>query len=151
MIGKTPDAFAFVVKNGPPNSNRNCSPRNPHLKCDRCNLVGHTTTNSRQHLKCDQCGYKGHTIDVCRKLMRANAQGDTKGSSHGFPRAHNVDFKSNKTKTTSSSYSLTIEQYHDLIELITQTKSVSTANQVSTMSNLSGLPPNSLTYDKGIR
>ena len=60
----------------------------------------------------------------------------TKGSSSGFPRAHRANFKPDKTITTSSSYSLTAEQYYDLLELIAQTKSVSAANQVSTVSNL---------------
>lgn len=68
VIGKTLDASIFAVKNGPPNSNKNYSLRNPHLKCDRCNLVGYTIANCGQHLKCDHYGYKGHTIDVCRKL-----------------------------------------------------------------------------------
>jgi len=104
-----------------------------------------------QHLKCDHGGYKGYTIDVCRKLKRANTQGDTKGPSNGFSSTHHADFKFDKTKITFSSYSLTTEQYHDLFELIARTKSVNAANQVSTVNNLSSISPNSLTYDKGIR
>ena len=93
-----------------------------------------------------------HTIDVYHKLKRANAnQGDKKGPSNDFFRAHHANFKSDKAETTSSSYSLTVEQYHDLSELIVQTKSISVVNQVSIVSNISGIPPISLIYDKGLQ
>ncbi|XP_024029980.1 uncharacterized protein LOC112094098 [Morus notabilis] len=102
VTGKTPDAAAFAVKDGPPNLNMNYSPRNPHLKCDHCNLVGHTTENCRQHLQCDPCGYRGYTIDICHKLKRANAQGDKRGPSKSYVRAHHADSTSNKAETTHS-------------------------------------------------
>ncbi|XP_039685495.1 uncharacterized protein [Medicago truncatula] len=133
----TSEAVAFAVRNEPPNFNKNYQPKYPHLKCDRCNLAGHTAENCRQHLKCDHCGYKGHTIDICRKLKRENVQGDRKGFSNSLSRANHVNSKSDKAETTSS-YNLTADQYHDLLELINRTKSVSVANQVSTMNNLSG-------------
>ncbi|PON62016.1 hypothetical protein PanWU01x14_142180, partial [Parasponia andersonii] len=75
------------------------------LKCDRCNLVEHTTENYCQHLQCDHCGFNGHTIDICRKLKRANAQADKRGPSNFYSRAHNMDSKSDKAETVSSSYS----------------------------------------------
>lgn len=145
----TSEAVAFAVRNEPPNSNRNYQPKYSHLKCDRCNLAGHTAENCCQHLKCDHCGYKGHTIDICRKLKRENVQGDRKGFSNSLSRANHVNSKSDKAETTSS-YNLTADQYHDLLELINRTKSVSVANQVSTMNNISGIAPKYLTYGKNI-
>ncbi|PNX92270.1 retrovirus-related Pol polyprotein from transposon TNT 1-94 [Trifolium pratense] len=146
----TADAMAFAVRNEPPNLKGNHQPRNPHLKCDRCNLVGHIAEHCRQHLKCDHCGYKGHTIDICRKLKRVNVQGDKKDPSNSLSKAHHVSSKLDKVETTPS-YSLTAEQYRDLLELIDRTKSVSVANQVSTMNNLSGISPTSPTYGKSVR
>ncbi|CAJ2628033.1 unnamed protein product [Trifolium pratense] len=146
----TADAMAFAVRNEPPNLKGNHQPRNPHIKCDRCNLVGHIAEHCRQHLKCDHCGYKGHTIDICRKLKRVNVQGDKKDPSNSLSKAHHVSSKLDKVETTPS-YSLTAEQYRDLLELIDRTKSVSVANQVSTMNNLSGISPTSPTYGKSVR
>lgn len=70
------DAAAFAVRGKSKNSNRNFTPKNPHLHCDRCNVVGHTSETCRAHLKCDYCGLKGHTIDCCRKLKRMNSSND---------------------------------------------------------------------------
>ncbi|XP_024028125.1 uncharacterized protein LOC112093585 [Morus notabilis] len=109
MMGKTPDAAAFAVKDESQKSNRNHPQRNAHLKCDRCNIMGHSTENCRAHLKCDYCGFKGHTIDVCRKLKRATSHEDKKGNSSFSSKAHYADSKLNNATSLPSSYSLTAE------------------------------------------
>ncbi|KAH7852529.1 hypothetical protein Vadar_026014 [Vaccinium darrowii] len=97
-IGKAPEAAAFAVKVGSRNSNTNYSPKNPHLKCERCDAIGHTSDTCRAHLKCDYYGWKGHTIDVCRKLKKATSndnkgnQQDRKNASPSIlPKAQHID------------------------------------------------------------
>ncbi|XP_038721632.1 uncharacterized protein LOC120013773 [Tripterygium wilfordii] len=141
VVGRTPESVAFAVKNGTSHSNRSYAPRNAHLKCDRCNITGHTTDSCRAHLKCDYCGFKGHTVDACRKLKRANFHGDKKGNSGFSSKAHYAEYKPDNSTSESPSYHLTADQYHNLLALIDQTKTTSMANQVSsasTISNLSG-------------
>lgn len=115
MIGKTSDVIAFVVKDR--------LPTNLHLKCDRYNCIGHTNENYRQHLQCDHCGYMG-TADICRKLKRANIERDKRGPpSNSYTKAHHANSKSNKAEATPFSYSLTVDQYCDFLEIINRTKS----------------------------
>ncbi|XP_009376450.2 uncharacterized protein LOC103965159 [Pyrus x bretschneideri] len=57
------DAAAFAVWDNMRNSGRNFSPKNPLLKCDRCDATRHTSDICRAHLKCDYYNWRGHTID----------------------------------------------------------------------------------------
>ncbi|KAM1479790.1 hypothetical protein ACFX2I_027022 [Malus domestica] len=143
------DAAAFAVRDNMRNSGRNFSPRNSHLKCGRCDATGHTSETCRAHLKCDYCNWRGHTIDQCRKLKKAKDNSDKgdyqdrRGSnSQGFnSKANHVDIKPTPPATSPSSYSLTPEQYHNLLALLDKSQSKSTSNHVgttSTMNDLSG-------------
>ncbi|KAM3013444.1 hypothetical protein FF2_026299 [Malus domestica] len=122
---------------------------NSHLKCGRCDATGHTSETCRAHLKCDYCNWRGHTIDQCRKLKKAKDNSDKgdyqdrRGSnSQGFnSKANHVDIKPTPPATSPSSYSLTLEQYHNLLALLDKSQSKSTSNHVgttSTMNDLSG-------------
>ncbi|KAB2596147.1 hypothetical protein D8674_031597 [Pyrus ussuriensis x Pyrus communis] len=98
----------------------------------------------RAHLKCDYCNWKGHTIDQCRKLKKGKDNSnrgdyqDRRGSNY---KANHVDTQPTPPATSPSSYSLTSEQYHNLLALLDKSQSNSTSNHVgttSTMNNLSG-------------
>ncbi|KAB2612568.1 hypothetical protein D8674_034884 [Pyrus ussuriensis x Pyrus communis] len=98
----------------------------------------------RAHLKCDYCNWRGHTIDQCRKLKKGKDNSnrvdyqDRRGSNY---KANHVDTQPTPPATSPSSYSLTSEQYHNLLALLDKSQSNSTSNHVgttSTMNNLSG-------------
>lgn len=42
------------------------TPKNPCLKCGKCDKICHSSDICQAHLKCDYCGWQGHTIDICR-------------------------------------------------------------------------------------
>lgn len=67
-----PEATAFAVRNNSCNSEKTFTTKNSHLKCKKCNKLGHTSESCRAHLKCDCCGWHGHIINVCRKLQKIN-------------------------------------------------------------------------------
>ena len=69
------EIIAFAVRNSSRNFRRSFTPKNPHLKCETCGKIGHTSEICRAHLQCDYCGWKGHTIDQCSKLQRTNSIG----------------------------------------------------------------------------
>ncbi|KAB2635153.1 hypothetical protein D8674_025687 [Pyrus ussuriensis x Pyrus communis] len=98
----------------------------------------------RAHLKCDYCNWRGHTIDQCRKLKKAkdkSNKGDYQDRRGSNSKANHVDTKPTPLATSPSSYSLTSEQYHNLLALLDKSQSNSTSNHVgttSTMNNLSG-------------
>ncbi|KAL5567280.1 hypothetical protein UlMin_030444 [Ulmus minor] len=104
--GKMPEAAAFAARdNRPQYSHKNHAPRNPHLKCDRCDRVGHISDNCRSHLKCDFCGFTGHTINVCRKRKAIQ---DKKNAGYGSsPKAHHADSPASSPSTMTPSYNLT--------------------------------------------
>ncbi|CAL8119604.1 unnamed protein product [Prunus armeniaca] len=147
-LGKTPatDVAAFAV-HGPQNSGRNFSPKNPHLKCERCDATGHTSDTCREHLNCDYCGWRRHTIDQCRKLKKAQSTGgnsDSQGHRGSFsPSVHHVDATPVAT-TAPPSYNLTAAQYQSFLALLNQNKPTILANHVSTASSTSDLSGNTL-------
>ncbi|CAL9022957.1 unnamed protein product, partial [Prunus brigantina] len=147
-LGKTPatDAAAFAV-HGPRHSGRNFSPKNPHLKCERCDATGHTSDTCREHLKCDYCGWRRHTIDQCRKLKKAQSIGgnsDPQGRRGSFsPSVHQVDATPVATAAPPS-YNLTAAQYQSFLALLNQNKPTVLANHVSTASSTSDLSGNTL-------
>lgn len=134
----TPDIVAFAVRDGGRNSGRGSAPRNPHLKCDRCDMVGHTSDTFRSHLKCDFCGWKGHIIDACRKLKKAKEK-DNAQDRH-TSKTYHVQAKE-APSSQSSFVNLTAEQYQNLLALLGNNKSPTMANlvgDVSSINNLSG-------------
>ncbi|KAL5552066.1 hypothetical protein UlMin_002242 [Ulmus minor] len=104
--GKMPEATAFAARdNRPQYSHKNHAPRNSHLKCDRCDRVGHISDNCRSHLKCDFCGFTGHTINVCRKRKAIQ---DKKNAGYGSSsKAHHADSPASSPSTMTPSYNLT--------------------------------------------
>lgn len=136
------EAAAFAVKDNSRSSGRNFMPKNPHLKCGICDKVGHIAETCRAHLKCDYCGWNGHTIDVCRKLQKANStsgkQDHLQDRRSFAPKANLVDSKA----STPNSYTLTGEQYQNLMTLLGNSAPNPMANHVgssSTVSDLSGM------------
>ncbi|KAB2628158.1 hypothetical protein D8674_032953 [Pyrus ussuriensis x Pyrus communis] len=143
-VSSVTDTEAFAVRDNMRNSGRNFSPRNSHLKCGRCDATGHTSDTCRAHLKCDYCNWRGHTIDQCRKLKKGkdnSNMGDYQDRRGSNSKANHVDTQPMPPATSPSSYSLTSEQYHNLLALLDKSQSNSTSNHVgttSTMNNLSG-------------
>lgn len=72
--GSHAEAFAFAARNNLKRFGRNYAPKNPHLKCGKCNKVSYTSEMGHEHRKCEYCGLQGLVLDVCRKLQRNNRQ-----------------------------------------------------------------------------
>ncbi|KAF7144617.1 hypothetical protein RHSIM_Rhsim04G0056500 [Rhododendron simsii] len=133
------EATAFATRSNSRNFERAFTPKNPHLKCGNCDKLGHTSETCRAHLKCDFCGWKGHTIDVCRKLKKMNLAGgrsDQQEHKNFLPKANHVN-----ANTAAPSFTLTAEQYQNVMTMLNGNKPNSLANHVgsaSAMSDLSG-------------
>lgn len=136
-----PEATAFAIRNNSQNSERTFTPKNPHLKCGICDKLGHTSETCRPHLKCDYCSWQGHTIDVCCKLQKMNSTGgkfDQRELKNFSSKINHVDTDATAPPT---SFTLTAEQYQNLMTMLNGNKSNSMANHVgstSAMSDLSG-------------
>ncbi|KAG8366012.1 hypothetical protein BUALT_Bualt17G0031900 [Buddleja alternifolia] len=134
----TIETSAFAARSSPRNFDRNSMPKNPHLKCELCDRIGHTSDTCRAHLKCDYCGWQGHTIYVCRKRQKANISGNK--SDHKERKYYSS--KANHADSSGAPFTLTSQQYENLISLLNGSKSNSTANHVGTtyaISDISGM------------
>ncbi|XP_075492376.1 uncharacterized protein LOC142530428 [Primulina tabacum] len=133
---------AFVVKNHMHRLERFPTPKHPHLQCETCNKPGHTAETCRAHLKCDYCGWSGHTIDICRKLQKTNSVSNKPRQREQKNFSSKVNHVDANVPATPKQFTLTGEQYQNLMALLDGSKSNSIANHVgstSAMTDISGM------------
>lgn len=126
------EASTFAVKNNSRNSESTFTPKNPHLKCGTCDKTGHTSETCRAHLRCDYCGWQGHTINVCRKLQKTNSAGNKPGQ-----REPKIFSSKANHANTNAPFTLTAEQYQNVITLLAERKSNSMVNHIGSASAIS--------------
>ncbi|XP_073307117.1 uncharacterized protein [Primulina huaijiensis] len=125
---------AFVVKNNMHRLERFPTPKRPHLQCETCNKPRHTGETCRAHLKCDYCGWSGHTVDICRKLQKTNSISNKPRQREQKNFSSKVNHVDANVPATPKQFTLTGEQYQNLMALLDGSKSNSIANHLNLIS-----------------